>query len=90
MKLTVRIQQRHIDEGKRTYCRECPIALALNEQHPRKGGWWIVCDQAWSIYCERPYNLSKEAIKFYRSFDNGCAVKPLEFEMDIYILRNKK
>jgi hypothetical protein len=96
MKLTVRVEQRHIDVGRPVRCRLCPIALALNEQHPRREGevWATdgqgvylgVWDQAkWEFdygdFLSPRFTLPAEAQKWACDFDEGRPVQPIAFEL---------
>lgn len=83
MKITVNVTQKHIDEGQRMRCTSCPIALALNEQHPRPGVWSVnglvaaVRGNSWESYA-----LPLLALDFICSFDVGAPVKPLTLELE--------
>lgn len=88
MKKTISVTQKHINHanvliipeknhGHRM--RDCPIALALNEQ---AGYGWLV--NGWSAMRGGTLlPLPPEARHFVRSFDGGFDVAPFEFEVEL-------
>jgi hypothetical protein len=82
MKLTVSVEQSHIDRGERNSCCACPIALAMNEQHPRDSSWRIGLATACIGWTGRASYLPPRAIKFVRSFDDKKEVKPFTFRLE--------
>lgn len=92
MKLTVNVTQAHIDEGQKCSCGQCPIALALYEQHPpAKDCYWSVCTVGTLLWRQlttvtwktiAKYSIPREARVFIRRFDVGNPVEPFTFEME--------
>lgn len=84
MELTVKITGEHIHKGIKGTNDRCPIAIALNEQHPRKGVWFVDCDRAETIAGNdfEAYELPKKARIFIQEFDEEpIMVKPFTFEL---------
>ena len=83
MKLTVIVNQEHIIKGEKATCDKCPIALALNEQHPREIMWCVDPDSAsnGSFENEERYLLPAKARDFMTRFDDGEEVKPFSFKL---------
>jgi hypothetical protein len=79
MKLTVKVEQEHIDEGRARDALNCPIARALNEQHPRPGRWAVDQDGAWAFGTNRTLRLSRRAKRFIRDVDANKPVRPSTF-----------
>jgi hypothetical protein len=87
MKLTVKVEQEHIDEGRARDALNCPIARALNEQHPRPGDWAVHKDEVWAFGTNRTLRPSRRAKRFIRDVDAKKPVRPSTFiltdEVDI-------
>ena len=97
MRLTVRVERRHIDKGKPVRCRLCPIALALNEQHPRgerplwatdtEDVFLLTWDPARQRFddadpsADARFSVPIEARKWASDFDAGRPVQPFTFEL---------
>lgn len=83
-KLTVHVTQSHIDRGVRCKCRSCPIALALQEQHPRddEREWATDGNEVFTGY--KPVAiLPPFARRFVDWFDLGRPVAPFTFELEL-------
>lgn len=77
--MKIQVTQKHINEGKRGECFNCPIALALLEA---TGQQW---DVSFHMACSWHYNLNLPEIaqEFIGRFDYEKTVKPFEFELPI-------
>lgn len=94
-KLTVHVTQSHIDRGERCKCRSCPIALALNEQHPLENGHvWLTNGE--EVFSEGPFDeelldlLPALAQRFARRFDRELSVEPFTFELELQTQPSKQ
>jgi hypothetical protein len=83
--ITVNVTQQHIDDGERMECKTCPIALALNEQHPMPKPWRVGnTTSRWRE--ETPFGwcrLPLAAQTFIGDFDFQRPVQPFTFEMEV-------
>lgn len=82
MKITIRVEQRHIDCGKKKRCTICPVALALREagiKHPSVDGITV----AYRFTKEPIFVLSDKVNGWIKRFDMGLEVQPFEFTADI-------
>lgn len=81
--ISIKIEQKHIDLGKRGSCTHCPIALAATEQFPREeievGGKYIDFIKG---RARRRFLFPQEAFDFVLSFDNNREVHPFSFKID--------
>lgn len=84
MKLTVNVTQTHIDEGERNSPGLCPIALALDEQHPCGGGWRVSMLGARRRGNYPSLLLPEKASQFVKDFDAGRPVFPFVFDLYDY------
>jgi hypothetical protein len=79
------VAHHHILRGNARSCGLCPIALALNEQHPRQGGWRVTNDHACYPYggglMQIP--LPSSCIDFIQAFDSGAHVEPFTFQLQV-------
>lgn len=83
----IEVTQQDIDDGKRSNCNECPIALAASRAlkdkiefnyvhvNPRSCGFWKEDDP----YFMGAINLPPNARAFVHKFDNDIPVKPFKF-----------
>jgi hypothetical protein len=92
--MTLVVTKAHIKAGRRGYSCTCPIALALNEQHPpEEGQEWHVTrgrirlrgpspeeDELGPIF--REYALPIQAHAFIQDYDEGRWVDPFEFDLE--------
>lgn len=79
--MNINVTQEDINQGKRSRCFECPIALAMS----RVFGF-SVGSLGHEVF--RPSNrdatlglIPPEAMRFMRDFDNGSVVQPFMFEL---------
>jgi hypothetical protein len=92
VKITVRVEQKHIDEG----CREevtpdaravthCMVALALTEQYPQEGlRWRVGYSTAWLDGDDkRWFRLPNKVRDRIHAFMDGKAIRPFEFELEV-------
>jgi hypothetical protein len=79
MKLTVKVEQEHIDAGEARDALNCPIARALNEQHPRPGSWAVDQYEVWAFGTNRTLRPSRRAKRFIRDVDAKKPVRPSTF-----------
>ena len=81
----IKVEQRHIDNGKREDCSYCPIALAIMETIPSNcllGPFWKqvkVHDSNEIIVRGITYNTSRKVSQFICDFDSGKEVEPMDF-----------
>jgi len=81
--MLVTVERHHIEAGVSGECALCPIALALNEQHPVDEGRWTVCNDYASIpAADIWYELPDQARLFVFFFDAGKACQPFAFELE--------
>lgn len=83
MAIKIKVEEKHIQDGKRGSPGYCPIALAIEDA----GYWYPVVDKniaefidnekgwAWEI------DLPNEARSFIMKYDAGIEVHPFEFEV---------
>jgi hypothetical protein len=83
MTLTVRVEQRHIDDGERHSCTRCPIAQALNEQLPGDALWRVSALGARRLDAYRPVDLPHTALRFVEDFDRERDVQPFSFTITL-------
>lgn len=88
MKLKVEVTQQDIEKGEPHFCSSCPISLALTRAfgEPMSIGYgeiWYggVMDSQSSRVCRQGF--SKEVKEFIARFDNGIAVEPFSFELEV-------
>jgi hypothetical protein len=83
--ITVSVEQGHIEAGLRQDCRRCPIAIALNEQHPMPSVWRV--GHSWARWRDAdPFKSSLlpiKAVEFIMCFDSARPVEPFTFEMEV-------
>ena len=82
--MLIRVTQEHIDKGVRDDCRQCPVALAIQEATKS-----IV--DVLPMYCQFTYisdwpgkavNLPIEVTEFIKGFDSEGFGLPFTFELD--------
>lgn len=93
MTLTLRVEQRHIDQGIPWSSLSCPIALALKEQEPGHC-WRITCSTiyrwVWGNDTHSPgpgtiaFPLPEEARRFVYDLSTLRAVQPFQCEISSY------
>jgi hypothetical protein len=87
----VKVTEAHIRLGKREDCRECAIALAIDDEVPNKvledKVKVKVCDASEiEIYGVRYSCNERELVdSFMTEFDKGKTVKPIEFTIEPYV-----
>lgn len=81
MKITIRVEQRHIDEGKPGEACLCPVALALNEISNTEVR--VIVENAYFGPDHIPAKLPKSASQFICKFDNSQLVEPFKFRFKI-------
>jgi hypothetical protein len=81
MKLTVKVKKQHIEEGQRNDCKACPIALALDAQHPFGAGWSVGPEIAFRISDRKKFFLPVDAQKWIIDFDDGKRVRSRNFTL---------
>ena len=82
--LDIWVKRKHITQGQRGSSRFCPIALAVEEQHPEVGyptvaGYWI-SDRM--TRAGKAWTLPEQALEFVRRFDGETPkreLKPFKF-----------
>jgi hypothetical protein len=87
----VKVTEAHIRLGKREDCRECAIALAIDDEVPNKvleGSVKVKVYDASEIeiYGVRYSCNDRDLVnKFMTEFDKGNTVKPIEFTIEPYV-----
>ena len=88
--LTIDVKQVDIKNGERCSLCECPIALAVKKQLPKKTPYTVfVADkvdfEAQDSRTLGSHNakLPKKASSFIRDFDKGYEVKPFAFKLRV-------
>lgn len=74
------LMQKHIDQGIRGRCRNCPVALAVKEVFPVQQVEVYTRDVSIDSYIYRLPSVVHYAI---RTFDLEGTMLPFEFELDI-------
>lgn len=78
--MTIRVEQKHIDEWKKFDCLLCPIALAVTEQLKCR----IVEVLRHNIYIDsQRIPMPTDAFNFAHDFDYEKPVHPFTFELPI-------
>lgn len=82
MNIVVDVTQEHIDQGKRSSCEECPIALAIKEVNPKYIDVkveleHVVCG---GVTYKLPY-LASQFVYSYDYFDKGYC-EPFSFILE--------
>jgi hypothetical protein len=85
MKMTVKVQQKHIDQAMRGDLQNSPVSLALKEQ---VGGRWLayrtfVSSPGYGKYAYVSVPLPKIARVFLQQFDYGEPVLPFTFVLHL-------
>jgi len=80
--MRIEVGQRHIDHGKRFYCKQCPVALAIQEA-TGDVTWWVGGKYTWrwGHPGDPVVPLSSEVIEFIQTFDRGQDVEPFAFDL---------
>jgi hypothetical protein len=86
--IAVRVEQKHLDTGRKGSVHHCAVALALYEQHPPAPGmWWsVVGPQAYlydDIGGEVIYQMPTFAHNRLMDFDSFRPVHPFTFELAV-------
>lgn len=84
MKITVKVEQKHINNGTKGNCYSCPIARAISDID---GMEWVQVDH-FDIkgtfngvgFCMTTPQICK---RFMFDFDQGYPVTPFEFELEV-------
>ena len=77
--MRIKVEQRHIEAGKRRDVRKCPVALALNEA---TGLEWMVADCLSSLDGGIHRSAPPSVIDFFSRFDEEMPVQPFEFKLN--------
>lgn len=79
--VTIKVEQRHIDNGVKCNSLECPIARACTET------LGYVCSvgtvKVWDVSRDKDYDMPLTAVNARLDFDKGLGMKPFEFNLDI-------
>lgn len=81
--MKIKVEQKHIDAGRRMDGRECPVALAMTEQMKMP-----IAVMGFSYgylvdgYTREVFRMPEEARARVHDFDNGKGMQPFEFELD--------
>lgn len=76
--MRIKVEQRHIERGRRYMVDGCPLALAISEA---TGKDVVVCITTAYFADGRAAALSKRAETFRERFDCDMHVEPFEFEL---------
>ena len=95
MQIEIRVEQKHIDAGERYSTTHCPMAMAINEQHPELGECHVTkCAISFNEPgahippLERKYHLldkdsiASDFVEFFTLRGKG-AVRPFTFTLDL-------
>lgn len=81
--MIIKVEQRHIDAGRKYECMFCPIALAIKEAMPDSNPF--VSGLYVTYFSESGYKwrrlLSPKMKRFALAFDHGDKVYPCEFDL---------
>lgn len=77
--MKIKIEQKHIDKGRRYNAKLCPIALAMKDV---LGDGCMASRDTLYRYNER-FNTPQCVVEFMRNYDAGWKVEPMEFELNI-------
>lgn len=80
--MTIKVTQKHIDEGKKSDCRNCPVALAIAEATMQD--WEVTFNKTWPT--DGNYSvlsLPDLAVNFIFRYDMNEVCQPFEFELEI-------
>jgi hypothetical protein len=84
VKTTINVTQEHIDKGKKGKCRECPIALAVQEKCISEISVGVISGAIFFDDDSHPASeMAVEAIRFVWAFDLNGKVEPFSFDLDI-------
>lgn len=79
MKITVKVQHKHIVKGRRADSMRCPLALAFKHDYPDAEFQGIAAYNIWLDWQDgtgdRCYKITPEATKFIKDFDGTRDVK---------------
>ena len=76
--MTIEVKKKHIKEGTRLSCEECPIALALQDAGLSKA--WVETD-SFCVNGDEFQALPLSAMLFIDKFDNKKKVEPFSFDI---------
>lgn len=82
--LKISVTERHIENGEKDSCFNCPIALAAREVFPAHSLPEVTLNFLWiklEDRTERYFTLPEEAKEFVIGFDTGKEVKPFTFTL---------
>lgn len=82
-KFKIKVEQRHIDTGKRGNACNCPLAIALTEITGQE--LKIAVGAVWMDGKGIVGYLPTTAFDFYRDFDLRRKVEPIEFEIELFL-----
>lgn len=84
MKTLIQVTSHHINEGKFRSPYSCPIAKALEEKQILfHGVTQEGIDLCSTLEDDKRIPLPDNAVEFIHAYDEGQAVKPFEFEVEI-------
>lgn len=88
--IKIRVEERHIKEGKPRKGNQCAVALAIKDRVKPDADIRV-----WGRWCfvgDRNIRLSKKVLLFVVNFDDGKPVKPFAFMADIpgHLLRTEQ
>ena len=87
--MRVKVEQEHIEKGKKREKEDCPIWLAMVDCFdPTIAFAFCVTPESIKIYSTGVHYvpLPAEAEEFIKKFDAGISVKPFEFTLDDPVL----
>lgn len=80
---TIHVLRRHIDEGLKSDCNRCPVALALHEHtglpHVSAGPTALIASSTLGNFAEFYAQTPQIVRKFMAEFDNGEVIAPFNF-----------
>ena len=87
MAIRIKVEKKHIQDGKRGSPAYCPIALAIEDA----GYWHPVVDKEVAEFVDSEkewtweFDLPTEARSFIMKYDAGREVRPFEFEVEPFV-----
>lgn len=87
MGIKIKVEPKHIADGKAGSCTKCPIALAIRDLGLFPAGASVAEDhRPWVEYVNAEGKMMRRclpetAMKFVRDFDEGSMASPVEFEL---------
>jgi hypothetical protein len=82
-KTLIKVEQRHIDQGRRHNCNYCPVALAIKDTISPDYTKRVSVSPFDVGIGGRQFYLPFELTEFIQRFDRLGVAEPIEFELDL-------